>query len=927
MSGPYPFDDLLMTKFEVPLVGHRIVQRRRLTDALSAGAISRLSLLVAPTGYGKTTLLVEWLSGMRMPDWRTIWLTVDSYDNEPFRIWSYIATAMKKVYPRLRFDPQNAFHDQIGKAPLEFLTPLFNAVAQIPYRIVLILDDYQWITDRRVHDEIRYLLDHQPKNLHLLISSRVTPPFPLSRLRAQRQLTELTARDLSFTLSEAENFFSSAMQVQIDHDQAASMLVATEGWIAGLQLVTLSLEGRPDKKAFIASLPEENYQIFEYLTEEVLDRQAPELRDFLLKTSILSELSAPLCDALLERKDSHEMLNRIQQANLFIVSLDERRSWYSYHRLFSDTLQKYLKITSPDIIPDLHRRACAWLYENGYPDKAVSHALAFGDVEQAAKIIDACALQAVITFDLVQLVQWLTRFSDDLISKRPQLGIYYALANFLLERFDMVEPKLQALEQILENVRGKTLHADDEKLIRWEIAAIRACLDYWQANSPDSVSNFLNLMQNAPKRDMYFCGLMLHNLAEVYSVQGDLSASENAYVRGCQFAIDYGLIREYCYSKSELTYVRKIQGQLRDAALDYQDLIEYSLRFGISEDVIAFAKAGLAEIAVEQNQMDQAGELVRWVTEHFDRIETSPRNWIRREWLFVRLARYYLAQQDIRSSMMFFDKVMDGLRANPNVVHYLSSQIIDMQVKIWSETGALNSAGFNIVDQLAFFDPSAKAKPAVQIALSRYYLAQKEPVRAVNVLDEMIPELERQGMKERLLESLALKALACNALGSLPQALDALHQALSTAAAQGYQRVFIDEGDAMRTLLERYAKQPPSSYATRPEVGELVGSLISELNRKVLSIAAAEAPPTANIIPPLPEPFSHRELEILHLIAGEKSTKEIASALMISVNTTKVHVKNIYRKTGTHSRTALVQRAIELGILQKPGAAAQKAKR
>src|SRR5512133_2642939 len=199
VSGPYPLDDLLVTKLEVPLVGSRIVPRRRLTDVLKAGMGRRLTLLTAPTGYGKTTLLVEWLSGIMLPDWRVIWLTVDSFDNEPFRLWSYIATALKKVYPRLRFDHQRAFPDQSGKPPLEALTPLLNAITQIPYQLVLILDDYQWITNEDVHQEIRYLLEHQPKNLHLLISSRVTPPFPLSRLRAQQQLVELTARDLSFT--------------------------------------------------------------------------------------------------------------------------------------------------------------------------------------------------------------------------------------------------------------------------------------------------------------------------------------------------------------------------------------------------------------------------------------------------------------------------------------------------------------------------------------------------------------------------------------------------------------------------------------------------------------------------------------------------------------------------------------------------------
>ena len=229
---------------------------------------------------------------------------------------------------------------------------------KIPYQLVLVLDDYQWITADIVHQEIRYLLDHQPKNLHLLISSRVTPPFHLSRLRAQRQLMEVGSKDLSFTLQEASSFFASVMKVDLDQGQAAALHTATEGWIAGLQLATVSLQGRPDRQSFIDNLPGGNRKIYEYLIEEVLDQQDPALRDFLLKTSILSEFCAPLCDAILDHTDSRELLNRVQQANLFVVPLDERQYWYSYHRLFADTLQRYLRDTYPELIPELHRKAC-----------------------------------------------------------------------------------------------------------------------------------------------------------------------------------------------------------------------------------------------------------------------------------------------------------------------------------------------------------------------------------------------------------------------------------------------------------------------------------------------------------------------------------------------------------------------------------------
>ncbi|MBN1316256.1 MAG: hypothetical protein JXA42_12330 [Anaerolineales bacterium] len=916
MPNTFPSGNLLTTKLEVPLVGSRIVLRRRLTDALKAGVHKQLTMLIAPAGYGKTTLIVEWLSDLMLPDWRIVWLTVDSFDNKPYRLWSYVASAMKKVYPRMRFDPQRLFQDRLEQSPFEFLTPLLNAIAQAPYQLVLILDDYQHITNDHVHEEIHYLLDHQPKNLHLLISSRTSPPIPVSRLRAQRQLVEMTARDLSFNLKEAKEFFSSAMEMDIDHDQAISMLVATEGWIAGLQLVTLSLQDQPDQKSFIANLPLKSYQIFEYLTEEVLDHQTPELRDFLLKTSILSELSAPLCDAMLERDDSQEMLNQIQQANLFISLLDEQRFWYSYHRLFADTLYTYLLSTHPATIPELHRKACAWLQENGYPDKAVTHALAIGDVRHAARIIDTCALQAVINFDLVQLVAWLGRFSEEVMSKRPQLGIYYALASLLLVRIDSVEPKLQTLEQFLGKLTDEGIPIEDEMLIRWEIASIRAWVDCWREPTEGNLSRITELMQNAPRSDEYFRGLLSHLLGEVYAFQGNLDAAIDAYSKGCQFAIDHGLLREYCYSQSELAYVRKMQGRLEDTVRDYQVLIEYAIRMGITDDVIGFAKTGLAEIALERNQLDEADKLIQWVIENFEKIESSPRNWIRQEWLFSRLANYYLARQDIPNAMTYYNKAMDGLHANRQVVHYLASQLIDLQVEVWLATGELHSRELSINEQIDYHDPTGKSYQAKQTALARYYLALDEPEKALGVLNELAPELEKHNMNERLMKALVLKSLACQASGSFQQSLDALHKALQIALPEGYRRVFTNKGEPMKILLKEYARQLRDDE--NGSMGKMISELIIELDQKKLpppSLSFTGTRSPIDLSKPMLEPLTHRELEVVKLIANGKTTKEIAIALAISVATTKSHIKNIYKKIEVHTRSELRKRVIELGIL------------
>lgn len=913
-------DDLLSTKLEIPLIGPRLVPRQRLTDMLRSGMERRLTLLVAPTGYGKTTLLAEWLTGIKLPEWRALWVTIDSFDNEPLRLWSYIAAALKKICPRIHFDPNRILQNQTDNKNPEFLIPLINKICQIPHQIMLILDDYQWITNEAVHQEISYLLAHQPKNLHILISSRTQPQLPLSRLRAQSQLVEIGVRDLSFTLPEVNRFFNSVIQLEIGQEQSANLLTTTEGWIAGLQLIGLSLRRQPDHHAFLSSLPQENIQIFEYLTEEVLDQLEPDLRDFLLKISILPEFCAPLCDSMLERSDSEHLLERIQQENLFILPLEKRHHWYSFHRLFADTLRKYLKTTySADEQIQLHQRASNWLRQNGYPDKAISHALVTGDIESAARILDACALQAVIGFDLGQLSQWIGRFSEDLIRKRPQLGIYYALANFLLERFDGVAPQLEALESMLDQSIEQGVVVEDEALIRWEISALYATLSYWQMQYVDITSNYAPLLQNPPEKDVYFCGLMLHSLAEVNASQGNYLAALESYTRGCQYAVEHSLIKEYCYSQSERTYLLKALGRLEESKIEYEDMLAYVMEHRLSDDVTAFAKAGLAEIYFEQNAMTQAAEQIRWVLENYERVESSPLNWIRTEWLHVRLARYFLAIGDTANAQAFFSKALIGFRANRQVVHYLSAQLIDTQMDIWQVTGELEQGIADFEEKISFLDTLGKAHHASLHAKSRYLLSQNNPAAALEQINMLIPRLEQAELKERLIAALVTKAIVLQSLGQHDAALENLHRAVQYATPIQFCREFIRESSAIKGLLEQLLALPKQAViCPQPKEAALIAECLQAIQDQTAAGQTSDGDTKGQhtLVYPIFEPLSQRELEILRLLNQGKLPKEIAVSLNVSLNTTKGHLKSIYRKIGAHSRSALLQRVSDLGILE-----------
>ncbi len=913
------YDDLLATKLEIPLLGSRIVTRRRLTGLLQTTIDRQVTIIVAPTGYGKTTLLGDWLAVGNIANRRIAWVSLDLFDNNLHRFWNYIIAALQKVYPRLRLNSSGMNRPAQDSIKYDQLNHIINEIVKFSHPVCLVLDDYQVINDEQIHQEVSYLIDHQPKNLHLILSSRVTPPLMLSRLRAQGRLLEISAPDLSFTVQEVNVFLSNVMNLTFNYEQAAALKDATEGWIAGLKLAAISLQRHPDFQRLLSDLPGGNRQIVEYLTEEVLSQQDVLVKDFLLKTSILSELSAPLCDALLDRSDSHDMLRKIERANLFIVPLDNRRRWFRYHHLFAEILQSHLRESYPDSIAELQQRACSWLHQNGYPDKAVSHALAAGDLESAAQIIDTSALQAVIVFDLTKLTQWINRFSSDLLSKRPRLGIYSALANYLMGQMDNVEPKLAALEQALERTGQNQVPVEDEQLVRWEIKALRAVVQCFSEDVKQGIVNILELRKDQPKKDVYFYGLMTHCLAEAYTWNNPLKMAVEEYEKGCQFAIVNGLQIEYAYSQSELAHLRKMQGHLKESEQEYKHLLDYSIQANMNIQILAFAQTGLAEIALERNELKTAGQWMKEVIEQFEWIEFASRLWVRPEWLHLRLARYYLALDDLQSAVDHFQNALRGFKENRYVVPFLSSDLIDIQVRIWAASGELNDLTRSFQEEIATLNPFGKSNIAEKTALVRIKLAQSHPDHALNLLDELEQAAHGSGMGERLIEIMILKALAQQMNAQNMQALHSIETALLLAEPEGYMHLFLAEGKPLKILLGEYLRTaeeiPPQ--AGRPSNTGFARQVLAAYET-IGSVShyhpLQKSEPDPVVSTPLLEPLTERELEILHLLAAGISTKEMTTHLVISLSTAKTHLRSIYRKLGVHNRKMALERAKEQGL-------------
>ena len=907
--------DFLATKLEIPLLGYRIIQRSRLTALLQTGLKRRMTLIVAQAGYGKTTLLVEWLSTIKTADWRIAWVSVDPSDNTPLWFWSYVAASLKKVSSRIHFNPKQMIQHGYDPQDILQLNTLLNEIEHIPHPMCLVLDNYEAIKDENIQRGVGYLIDHQPDNLHLILSSRVVPPIPLARLRIQRQLVEITEKDLSFTLQEANAFLAEVMELDLTAEKVAALLDATEGWIAGLQLAALSMQGRPDFQPMQDHLLDDNRQILAYLTEEVLNQQEPEIRDFLLKTSILTELCAPLCDALLERTDSQDLLARIELGNLFVISLDEHQYWYRYHPLFAEALRVHLTSLHPELVGELHRKACTWLLAHGYPEKAVSHAQAAGDFKKAAEIVDDCAMQAIMDLDLSNVVNWISRFSDDLLRTQPSLGIYYALANFLLGQLELIEPKLQIVERALQESQENQISGEEEKLIRWEMFVMRAVLDCMQGDFNQGIPHVQKLMKNVPKEDGYFFGFMNHWLAETHDSIGDLDAAASEFTRAIQFAHTHALLIGMAQSGCGLARIRKKQGRLLESEQEYQKALGFAQQSGKDLSLIALAQTSLTEIALERMDSRLNDDWVQDIAKHYNQIEASALKWDNLVLLSLRLAKYFLAYQDLDNALLYFRKAMSSLQKPRQPRAYLPLEFIDVQMDIWAATGELQAPERRFEEELRLLNPTGKATVAEQAASARISLARHKPAQALAILEDLEAVTRRTGQGERLIETLILKALAYQANGQKAQALQLIGRALRLARPEGYTRLFVDEGQPMKDLLDEYQSMgqvaDPGSYLQK-----LVGAFERRPGTPPLQVQSQ--PSQTSLITPLLAPLSEREVEVLQMLAAGKSAKEMATNLMISVNTVKTHVKSIYRKLGGHTRNVVFQRADELGFLTRP---------
>ncbi|HNT76686.1 MAG TPA: LuxR C-terminal-related transcriptional regulator [Anaerolineae bacterium] len=920
---------LLATKLYIPAPHAAIVSRPHLLARLDEGLRlgRRLTLVAAPAGYGKTTLLSEWanrcaadVTGRRA----VAWLTLDEADGDPARFWAYVVAALRTA---LSLDIPDALPTPQSSQMTALMTALINQIGARPESLLLILDDYHLATAQPIQDALAFLLEHQPPNLHLVIAARADPPLPLARLRARGQLTELRQADLCFTPEEAAAFLNQRMGLALTPSDIAALDARTEGWIAGLHMAALALQGDRagrDASAFIAAFTGAHRYILDYLLEEVLNREPPAVQTFLLQTAILDRMCAPLCDAVLReggrgregeretfspspplplspsptRTDSQATLEYLERANLFIIPLDGRREWYRYHRLFGDLLRQRLRRTAPEQVQPLHRRASAWYAAQGDAPAAIAHALAAEDFARAAELVAQVAEATLLRGEIITLLAWLQPLPDDIVRANPNLCVFHIWALLLSGH---------SLSLIEARLRDADVYSD---LIPGQLAALRAMLAAYQIQFSRATALAQQALEQLPEESVLLRSLASWILSTFAALHGD-RAGDQSLDAIAQQGIASGNVLVAMMAMSQLAEFHTRYGRLHQA----WDLYQRALRLvvdaqGRRMSIAGALLVGLGDLACEWHDFDAASQ---YFHEGIALIE----QWNEMGALeaYLGLAQLHWFQGDATGAQTAIERARQ-LAVRFDMTEYDDWVVAMMQARIWIAQGNLDAAqrwaesrnlDAHTGDALL---PEKDALPEYRLrkyelaAFARLLIAQGDSAAALTVLASILPVALRQQRPALIIEIHLLEALALDAQGQRDRALVALEQSLALAEPEGYTRAFLSVGTPVVPLLRAMvARGLHPAYATR---------LLTFLGAATPDAALpASSPSTVSLV----DPLSERELEVLRLLVSALSTEEIAQTLYLSVHTVRSHLKNLYSKLNVHSRYEAVARAQDLHLL------------
>ncbi|MCB8979322.1 MAG: helix-turn-helix transcriptional regulator [Ardenticatenaceae bacterium] len=901
MSAP-----ILSTKLFVPPPRPDLVPRQRLVGQLDQGlALHRkLTLVSAPAGFGKTTLVSSWLA---QTGWAVAWLSLDEGDADLTRFLTYLVAALQTAVPTLGQHTLEMLAVPQPPSTDAILTSLLNELVAIPEKLLLVLDDYHVVVAPAVDQALAFLLDHLPPQLHLVMTTREDPQLPLPRLRVRSQLTELRAADLRFTGEETAVFLKNSLGLELTPEDVAALEQRTEGWIAGLQLAALSMRDRDDVHGFVQAFAGDNRYVVDYLVEEVLQRQPPHVRHFLLQTSILDRLCGDLCTAVTQQPDSGDLLEALERGNLFVVHLDDRRQWYRYHHLFADVLQAHVQKEQPEDVKILHQRASEWYETNDLLTDAVHHALAAVDLERVANLAERAWPAMDRNRESHVWLRWVKHLPEAMIHARPVLNACYAWAVLDRGELETAESRLQAVEKwLVQTEPAPNAYVDEAQFaaLPATIAAARTYLALALGDLSGTQKHARQALRLIPEDDHHRRGTPGALLGLATLASGDLAEAYDAFSAAMDSYQKAGNTLYAITGAFIMADIRLAQGQLRQAVATYQRAVALAeAEGGAALRGIADLYTGLSELSLEQNDR-QAAQNYLQQSRVLGEATPLPR------WRY----RYCLAQSRLHAAGGRLDEALASLDEAER--HYVRGPVPDLRTpaackaRLWARLGRLDEAqrwadaqGLSVADELSYlreFDHMTLVR--IRLAQGKQVGGERPLLEAQTLLSRLLTAAEAGQRTGSMMQILVLQALTYEALGETTAALAALARVLTLAAPEGYIRLFVDEGPPMAALLRQLQK---SGGDEQPNIHKLLAAFGNQTTEQAATTSSQ----------PLLDPLSERELEVLQLVAEGLSNRQIAKRLYLALSTVKGHNRVIYEKLSVNRRTEAVARARELGLL------------
>jgi len=884
----------LRSKITLPAIRSDLVPRQRLLAQMQIGMQHGLTLVGAPAGFGKTTLVSTWAQQCGYP---VSWVSLDINDNDPVVFWIYVVTALQEMHPEIGKTALALLQSPQPTSLERILTVLLNELSTHQEHFALVLDDYHMIDSPAIADALTFLLEHRPTQMHLFIASRVDPPLPLARLRMRRQLVELRADALRFTAEEASLFLREMMGLDVSTGEIETLETRTEGWIAGLQLAALSMQGRKDIHGFITAFAGSHRYIIDYLAEEVLHQQSEAMRTFLMQTSILERMNASLCDAVTGQTGSQAILEHLEQANLFVVPLDDERNWYRYHHLFADVLQYHLRQLQPELVAELRKRASTWFEQEGSLVEAVNYAIAAEDFKRAGQLAALVWMTMVQRGEYVTLLRWLEATPEDVLLSQPRLCLQYAWILLFTGQVGAHERPLRIAEQAW-SAEGNAAGLGEVYDLYAHVARLRGDAAY-------ALSYGQQALALLPQDNLYFRGSSAIAVGAAYLMLGNMEEAHEYLLEGRSQSQMANNLISVLLATILLTDIEVMQGRLQDAAPVYQEVLQQAGSRPLWQ--VVEAHIALGSLFLEWNQLDDAAQHLRQA---------------------IALGKETLREIYLAPGYIILAEVMQARGEYEQAQEFLA-RAIEMAQKLghdralrWAMAGqarmALAQEDWSAIEQwistasITLADEPSYEREVEYLMLARVGITQQRSSEVLPLLEHMLGKDEEAERVHNVIAILVLQAKAYAQAKRITEAIKTLERAVTLAEPAGYVRVFVNEGLSLQALLTKML----STKENAPQAG-YIKQLLTAFPES-LSVQRTEkvaTKPITTSVEVLLEPLSGREQEVLELLAAGMANQKIAERLVVTVGTVKTHIKSIYGKLGVHSRTQAIVRARELGLL------------